>query len=113
LIIQGARQVGKTYTVKEFGEKYYDGNVVYFFFKNNKVLNNIFENFTEPKVLIEKLSKIIGKTIEKNKTLIIFDEIQACLNAVSSLKLFNEIENDYHIICTGSLLGFSVKKQRF
>ena len=108
LILQGARQVGKTYSILEFGRTYYE-NVAYFNFETNPKLN---ENIS-PDYLIPILSHIAGQTIVKEKTLIVFDEVQLCERALTSLKYFCENAPDYHIIVAGSLLGVAVNRAKF
>ena len=100
LILQGARQVGKTYSVLEFGRKAYE-NVAYFNFETNPKLNETFEENISPDYLIPILSHIAGQTIVREKTLIVFDEIQLCERALTSLKYFCEDAPDYHIIVAG------------
>ena len=112
LILQGARQVGKTYSILEFARKNYE-NVAYFNFETTPKLNNTFEESIEPAYLLPILSHISGQTIIKEKTLIIFDEIQLCERALTSLKYFCENAPDYHIIVAGSLLGVAVNRQKF
>ena len=112
LILQGARQVGKTYSILEFGRTHYE-NVAYFNFETNPKLNATFEENITPDYLIPILSHIAGQTIIKEKTLIVFDEIQLCERAMTSLKYFCENEPDYHIISAGSLLGVAVNRQTF
>ncbi|WP_142413613.1 ATP-binding protein [Hathewaya massiliensis] len=112
LILQGARQVGKTYSALSFGKEYYD-SVVYFNFENNGELMKIFERDLEPERIIRELSINSGKSIFKEKTLILFDEIQACERALTSLKYFNENANEYHIIAAGSLLGVPVNREQY
>ena len=112
LILQGARQVGKTYSILEFGNKHYD-NVAYFNFQTTPKLCNAFDEDITPKYLIPLLSRLSGKSISKEKTLIIFDEIQLCERALTSLKYFCEEANDYHIIAAGSLLGIAVNRKSF
>ncbi|MHB9941379.1 ATPase [Clostridium sporogenes] len=112
LILQGARQVGKTYSALYFGKQYYD-SVVYFNFENNSELIKIFERDLEPERIIRELSINSGKSIFKEKTLIFFDEIQACERALTSLKYFNENANEYHIIAAGSLLGVAVNRDQY
>ena len=112
LILQGARQVGKTYTILEFGRKQYE-NVAYFNFETNQKLNDTFKENISPNYLIPILSRIAGQTIIKEKTLIVFDEIQLCERALSSLKYFYEDAPDYHIIVAGSLLGVAVNRSKF
>lgn len=112
LILQGARQVGKTYSILEFGRTHYD-NVAYFNFETNSKLNETFEENISPGYLIPILSHIAGQTIVKERTLIVFDEVQLCERALTSLKYFCEEAPDYHIIVAGSLLGVAVNRQKF
>lgn len=112
LILQGARQVGKTYSVLEFGRKYYD-NVAYFNFETNPNLNKTFDENISPDYLIPILSHISNQTIVREKTLIVFDEVQLCERALTSLKYFCEDAPDYHIIVAGSLLGVAVNREKF
>lgn len=112
LILRGARQIGKTYILKQFGEENYDG-VAYFNFDHDKDLYNLFDNTKNPKRILEQLAFIYGKAILPEKTLIIFDEIQECPNALNSLKYFQEEANEYHIVCAGSLLGIRLSHTSF
>lgn len=112
LILQGARQVGKTYTTLEFGRTYYE-NVAYFNFETNPKLNETFKENIDPDYLLPILSHLAGQTIVKEKTLIIFDEIQLCERALTSLKYFYEKAPEYHIIVAGSLLGVAVNRSSF
>lgn len=112
LILQGARQVGKTYSILEFGRTYYE-NVAYFNFETNPKLNATFEENISPEYLIPILSHIAGQTIVREKTLIVFDEVQLCERALTSLKYFCEDAPDYHIIAAGSLLGGAVNREKF
>lgn len=112
LILQGARQVGKTYSVLNFGKKHYK-NTVYLNFENNRELVNIFNRDLEPERIMRELSVMTGESIFKEDTLIFFDEIQACERALTSLKYFNENANEYHIIAAGSLLGVHVNRSEY
>ncbi len=112
LIVQGARQVGKTYSILEFGRTHYD-NVAYFNFETNPKLNETFNENIEPNYLLPLLSHIAGTSIMKEKTLIVFDEIQLSERALTSLKYFSEQAPDYHIIVAGSLLGVAVNRSNF
>lgn len=112
LIVQGARQVGKTYSILEFGRTHYE-NVAYFNFETNSKLNETFEENISPDYLIPILSHIAKQTIVREKTLIIFDEVQLCERALTSLKYFCEDASDYHIIVAGSLLGVAVNRAKF
>lgn len=109
LILQGARQVGKTHLLKIFGEKEYE-STAYFNFEKNPELSQFFKINKEPKRIIENLSIVNGKEIKPYKTLIIFDEIQECNEALNSLKYFSEESSEYHIACAGSLLGVSISR---
>lgn len=112
LILQGARQVGKTYALLEFGKEHYE-NVAYFNFETNPSLARTFEESIEPGYLVPILSRIAGQTIIREKTLVIFDEVQLCERALTSLKYFCETAPEYHIIACGSLLGVAVNRQQF
>ena len=112
LVLQGARQVGKTYSVLEFGRTRYE-NVAYFNFETNPKLNETFEENISPDYLIPILSHIAGQTIVKEKTLIVFDEVHLCERALTSLKYFCENAPEYHIIALGSLLGVAVNRAQF
>lgn len=107
LILKGVRQCGKTYILKEFGNLNYE-NVAYFNFEQNKLLSKIFETDFDIDRIILELTAISNIKIEKNSTLIIFDEIQKCSNALTSLKYFCENGKDYHVACAGSLLGIAL-----
>ena len=104
MVLKGARQVGKTWLMKEFGRSCYD-SAVYFNFDEEDQLKSIFEANKNPHRIIELLSLIAGEKIVPGKTLIIFDEIQECPEALNSLKYFKEKANEYHVIAAGSLLG--------
>lgn len=104
MILKGARQTGKTWLMKEFGKKAYK-NYVYFNFDEQPELKSLFETNKNPHRLIELLSLIAGIKIEPQHTLVIFDEIQECSEALNALKYFYEKANEYHIISAGSLLG--------
>lgn len=104
MVLKGARQVGKTWLMKEFGRNYYD-SYAYFNFDEEDELKSIFETNKNPQRIVELLSMICGGKIEPGKTLIIFDEIQECPEALNTLKYFKEKANEYHVIAAGSLLG--------
>lgn len=112
LILQGARQVGKTYSILAFGREHYE-NVAYFNFETNPKLSETFAEDISPDYLIPILSHIAGQTIVREKTLIIFDEVQLCERALTSLKYFCENAPEYHIIVAGSLLGVAVNRRQF
>lgn len=112
LILQGARQVGKTYAVLEFGRTHYD-NVAYFNFETSPRLAQTFAEDISPDYLIPVLSHIAGQTIVRERTLIVLDEVQLCERALTSLKYFCEDAPEYHIIVAGSLLGVAVNRETF
>ena len=109
LLLQGVRQCGKTYILKEFGKENYD-DVAYFTFEKNPSLHDFFQTDLDPKRLLEELSFIHGKKIEPGKTLLILDEIQLCNRALTSLKFFCEDAPEYHVACAGSLLGVMLSR---
>ena len=111
MVLKGARQVGKTWLMKEFGRTAYD-SFVYFNFDEEDELKSIFETNKNPHRIIELLSMICGEKIEPEKTLIIFDEIQECPEALNTLKYFKEKANEYHVIAAGSLLGTLLAKPK-
>jgi predicted AAA+ superfamily ATPase len=109
LVLRGARQVGKTWLMKEFASKAYDDSIYISFDKDADAVK-IFDETKDPKRILERLALICNKTISPQKTLIILDEIQECPNALGSLKYFNEETNEYNIITAGSLLGTYLAK---
>lgn len=111
MILKGARQVGKTWLMKEFGKNCY-GSYVYFNFDEEDELKSIFEANKNPHRIIELLSLISGKKILPGETLMIFDEIQECAEALNTLKYFKEKANEYHVIAAGSLLGTLLAKPK-
>jgi len=111
LIIRGARQVGKTWLLKEFGRTYYK-NVAYVNFETAKSLYSIFDSGFEVDKLIMALKIETGIEIAAGETLIILDEIQECEAALTSLKYFQENANKFHIVAAGSLLGVAMHTHR-
>lgn len=109
LIIKGVRQCGKTYLLKSFGEAFYE-DTAYFNFEGNLSLAERFERDLDPERIITELGIFRQKAIMPEKTLIIFDEIQFCNRALTSLKYFLENAPAYHIVCAGSLLGIALSK---
>lgn len=109
LIIQGARQTGKTWIMRKFGEEYFD-HVAYFNFDASEELCREFENTKSPERLIDILRLYTECPIEPGRTLIIFDEIQQSNKALNSLKYFCEDAPGYHILAAGSLLGVSLSR---
>ncbi len=111
LIIRGARQVGKTWLMKEFGKKHYQ-NIAYVNFETALSLHHIFESGFDVEKLLMALNIETNADIIPGETLIILDEIQECEAAITSLKYFQENANQYHIVAAGSLLGVASKKNR-
>jgi len=111
LILKGARQVGKTWLMKEFGAKQYE-SFVYFNFDEEDELKSIFETNKNPHRIIELLGLLVGQKIVPRETLIIFDEIQECSEALNTLKYFREKANEYHVMAAGSLLGTLLAKPK-
>lgn len=110
LLLTGVRQCGKTYVLKEFGSRYFE-DTAYFSFEGNKGLSSVFDYDLDSERILRELGNIVrGQEIVPGRTLLIFDEIQACPNAVTSLKNFCENKRELHIACAGSLLGVSVKR---
>ena len=107
LILEGARQVGKTWLLKEFGRKYFK-DVCYINFEKSDALESIFANDLSPQFIIEQLSIFHGKLIKPESTLVIFDEVQEMPRALTSLKYFCEEAPEYAICCAGSLLGIAL-----
>ena len=112
LIITGARQVGKTYSALMFGKEQYK-NTVYLNMEDSFEVQAIFERDLKPDRIIRELSVLSGQSIFPEDTLIIFDEIQACERALTSLKYFCENAPEYHIIAAGSLLGVAMNRQNY
>lgn len=109
LIIQGARQVGKTWLMKEFGKQAYK-HTVYINFDSNPKMAELFASDLRIERLIMGLELYIGQKIDPDNTLLIFDEVQEVPRALTSLKYFCENSPQYHIVCAGSLLGIALHK---
>lgn len=110
LLVKGVRQCGKTYMIKEFGLREYE-DCAYFTFENNTVLSKVFEADLDPHRIIDEMSVLRSKRITEG-TLIIFDEIQYCPEALASLKYFCDEAPEYHIIAAGSLLGVKLAQMK-
>lgn len=104
LILNGARQVGKTHALKYLGKRFYE-NMVYLNFEKDEKIAGYFEGTLDPKQIIQMLAIHSGTEITPNKTLLIFDEIQHSPRALNSLKYFCEEASEYHLAAAGSLLG--------
>ena len=107
LILQGARQVGKTWLMKEFGKQAY-ADTVYINFDSNSRMAELFASDLDTARLIMGLELYVGHKITPNNTLLIFDEVQEVPRALASLKYFYENAPEYHIVCAGSLLGIAL-----
>lgn len=107
LILRGARQVGKTWLLKEFGAKYFK-DVCYINFEQKDLLGAIFEGTLSPQRIVEQLSLYFGRKIQPQETLLIFDEVQELPRALTSLKYFAEEAPEYAICCAGSLQGVAL-----
>ena len=111
LIVRGARQVGKTWILKEFGKRHFEDTIVCNFDKD-KELHQVFEN-KSPDRIISYLELLFGRKIIPGKTLLLFDEVQECPNALNALKYFFEEKRELHVIAAGSLLGILLGKHSY
>lgn len=111
LIINGARQTGKTYVIREIFSKYFEDHF-YVNLESDEIVAGEFSKTIKPKDIVEKLESIFGREAIPEKTLIIFDEIQSCERALTSLKYFCEELPEYHVIAAGSLLGVALNRER-
>ena len=109
LILKGVRQVGKTWILKEFGNRCYE-NTAYFNFDENEEYKQFFETSKDVNRILQNLMFASGQSIKPEKTLIIFDEVQDCPKVINSMKYFCENAPEYHIACAGSLLGIALAK---
>jgi predicted AAA+ superfamily ATPase len=107
LIIKGARQVGKTWLMCEFGKTAFE-KMVYISFDNNQRMKGLFSNDLNVERIVTGLELYAGHKIDPENTLLIFDEVQEVPQALTSLKYFNETAPEYQIVCAGSLLGVAL-----
>lgn len=112
LIVNGARQVGKTYILRKFGVEQFK-NVVYINLETNLAVASYFNDNITPERLLRYLEASTGERIVPGETLVILDEIQSCERALTSLKYFCEETPEYHIVAAGSLLGVAINRQRY
>jgi len=112
LLLHGARQVGKTYTIREFGQTHYR-NIAYVNLETDPIANTWFDGSIEPKRIIMLMEAHIKARIVPEDTLVFLDEIQSCDRALTSLKYFNEGASQYHIAAAGSLLGVVIKRGNY
>lgn len=111
ILLQGARQIGKTWAMETFGKESFE-YCAKFDFDRQEELKSVFQNTKTPERIIKELALFCDVPIIAGKTLIIFDEIQECEEALNCLKYFCEDAPEYHIMAAGSLLGVAVKKRR-
>ena len=112
LLLKGVRQVGKTWILKEFAKRHYK-NIAYFNFDENPEYKQFFENTKDVDRILQNLLLASGERLtwdSPQDTLIVFDEIQECPNAINTLKYFSENTPHYHVACAGSLLGIALSK---
>ncbi|MBU0486553.1 MAG: ATP-binding protein [Bacteroidetes bacterium] len=112
LLVYGARQVGKTYSLLHFGKSFYQ-NTVYLNFENNPELHQIFDGDISPDKLLPKLQLVANQSVFPEETLLIFDEVQACERALTSLKYFAEQSPEIHVVAAGSLLGVALNRNKY
>ena len=112
LLVNGARQIGKTYSINEFGKTDFS-DVIYINLETNPVIQTVFEGNIEPSSLIPLLESHTGKRIIAGETLLFLDEIQASERALLSLKYFCELAPQYHVVAAGSLLGVAVNREKY
>lgn len=112
LVLQGARQVGKSWLLHEFGAKYY-ANVVHINLEAHSGARELFDGNLSPVRLVSYLEALSAMPIRPNETLLILDEIQACPRALTSLKSFAEEAPEYHVVAAGSLLGVAIHREQF
>lgn len=112
LLLYGARQVGKTYVLQEFADDYYK-NSIYVNFERMPIVASYFDGDLKPERIVRLLEEYFSAKIVPEETLLIFDEIQSCERALTSLKYFCEEAPEYHVIGAGSLLGVAVYREKF
>jgi predicted AAA+ superfamily ATPase len=112
MILQGARQVGKTWLVRQFGGQCYR-NVVYVNLETNRRVASLFEEDIEPSRILGYLESHFGERIVPGETLVVLDEIQSCERALTALKYFQEQTPEYHVVAAGSLLGVAINREKF
>ena len=112
LLLSGARQIGKTYILQEFAAENYR-NTVYLNFETNPILSQLFGDSIDPHKLVPKIEMYFNTQITPGKTLLIFDEIQNCNRALTSMKYFYEIAPEYDLIGVASLLGVFISAKDY
>ena len=109
LVLQGARQTGKSYALTEFGRQQYE-HVAVFNFDRQSELASVFEKTKDVRRILQELSFYTGAPLIPGKTLIFFDEIQECSSALNTMKYFCEEAPEHHVVCAGSLLGVALHR---
>lgn len=112
MLIYGARQVGKTYLMRSLGNEYYK-NTIYINFETDESIGKYFDVDIHPEHLVSILEKYYQTQIIPEETLIIFDEVQLCERALTSMKYFAEEAPEYHLIAAGSLLGVALNREKY
>lgn len=112
LVVSGARQVGKTYILEEFGREKFE-NTVYLNLEIESAFVRLLDTELSPVKVVQFIEALKGERITAGKTLIFFDEIQACERALTALKYFYEQAPQYHVVAAGSLLGVAVNRQKY
>ena len=110
LLLKGARQTGKTWLLNEFAGQQYQ-NVIRFDFMLEPGARSLFDGSLDPKRIISQIELLRGQTITPTDTLIIFDEIQEAPRGITSLKYFNELAPEYHIMAAGSYMGLALRRE--
>jgi len=113
VLIRGARKVGKTWSRQAFARNQFENNFAQFNFEKNPELSGIFKQNLDPSRILPELELFVGRKIEPGKTLLFFDEIQACPQAIASLRYFYEQMQELHVIAAGSLLEFALNEISF
>ena len=112
LLLYGVRQVGKTYILREFGDRYFK-NSIYVNFERMQMVADYFKGELSPDRIIRLLEEYFSQKVVPGETLLIFDEIQACERALTSLKYFCEEAPEYHVAAAGSLLGVAINRESY
>ena len=112
LIVNGARQVGKSYILQKFGQQEFE-NFIFVNLETDKSLTQKFEEHITPMPVIQYLESAHSQRIIPGKTLIVFDEIQSCERALTALKYFCEQAPEYHVVAAGSLLGVAINREKY
>ena len=112
LLVHGARQVGKTYSIREFGKSSYR-NTAYVNLETDPIAGTWFDDNIDPVRIVMLLEASTKMRVVPEETLIVFDEIQSCERALTSLKYFNENSPQYHVVAAGSLLGVAIKREKY